>query len=466
MTDGPAVALGTVTLPDFGEPADQPVIPAAAYPARLARALDRAAAAGLDALIVYGDREHAANLHFLTGYDPRFEEALLVAVPGRTPTLMVGNEGWGYAELAGGTFERVKLGSFSLMGQGRDPAVRLGDLLRAAGIRAGQAIGMTGWKYYGPRDGGDESWLDVPSWIADTVRGLTGAHGRVVNAGAIFMDPADGLRAVNDVDQLAAFEFAATHTSSALRRLLFAIRPGMSEFEAVQAMGLNGLPLSAHLMLSSGPRAHHGLPSPSSRVIEAGDPVFVAYGVWGALNARAGFMVSAGDELPPGIADYVERLVAPYFAAIVEWYETVGIGVSGATLHEVVARRLGDPFFGVGLNPGHLIHTDEWVHSPIAAGSGIALRSGMALQVDVIPATRSPWFTTNIEDGIALADDALREAFAAKYPGAWARIEARRAFMSAVLGIRLKPEVLPFSNIPAWLAPYLLAPGRAMVARR
>ena len=122
--------------------------------------------------------------------------------------------------------------------------------------------------------------------------------------------------------------------------------------------------------------------------------------------------------------------------------------------------------FGIGLNPGHLIHLDEWLHSPIYSGSTEVLKSGMAMQVDVIPATGTRYFTTNIEDGIALADDALREAFASAYPEAWARIQARRDFMAEVLGIRLKPEVLPFSNIPAYLPPYLLSPGRAMRMRR
>ena len=31
-----------------------------------------------------------------------------------------------------------------------------------------------------------------------------------------------------------------------------------------------------------------------------------------------------------------------------------------------------------------------------------------------------------------------------------------------VLRIALHPDVLPFSNIPAWLPPFLLDPGRAM----
>ena len=67
---------------------------------------------------------------------------------------------------------------------------------------------------------------------------------------------------------------------------------------------------------------------------------------------------------------------------------TIRIGVSGGALFEVIDRHLGDPFFGIFLNPGHQIHLDEWVASPIFAGSTIELRSGMALQVDVTATPR------------------------------------------------------------------------------
>ena len=86
----------------------------------------------------------------------------------------------------------------------------------------------------------------------------------------------------------------------------------------------------------------------------------------------------------------------------------------------------------------------------------------MCFQADIIPATGTPYFTTNIEDGLALADGSLRAAFAARYPEAWARIEARRSFMAASLGIELHPDVLPFSNIPAFLPPFILRPDLAM----
>jgi hypothetical protein len=85
------------------------------------------------------------------------------------------------------------------------------------------------------------------------------------------------------------------------------------------------------------------------------------------------------------------------------------------------------------------------------------------MQVDIIPATGTDYFTTNIEDGIALADEDLREELSDRYPEAWGRITARRDFMKGSLGIDLHPDVLPFSNIPAFLTPFLLSPNDALV---
>jgi hypothetical protein len=215
-------------------------------------------------------------------------------------------------------------------------------------------------------------------------------------------------------------------------------------------------------MLTAGPRARFGLLSPGDRVIERGDPFTVAFGIWGALNCRAGFVADGPSDLPEAIEDYVERLVAPYFEAVVEWYEALHVGQLAGVLYDIVDRHLGDPFFGVTLNPGHQLHLDEWVNSPVFPGSRVELRSGMALQCDIIPATGTPYFTTNIEDGVALADAALRAELAAAYPGAWDRIQARRRFMTDVLGIDLHPDVLPLSNLAGHLPPFLLRPDRAM----
>jgi hypothetical protein len=459
---GTHVELAEMILPEFGLPLVEPTIPAAIYEARVAATRQRASDAGYDVIMVYADREHFANMAYLTGFDPRFEEALLILTPDRIPTLLVGNEDMAYTAISPIELQTVLYQTFSLLSQPRSSSAPLTTILRDAGVGStgGNRVGIAGWKYFiSVETSMPDSWLEVPAYLVDTLRGM-GCEVR--NAGQIFMDPEYGLRAINDVDQLASFEFAATYGSQGLRNLLFNLHPGMSEFEAFKLFAPIGLPLCYHPVLFSGERTALGLPSPSSRVIQIGDPIFAALGYWGSNNARAGFMVQNEKMLPTNINDYIDKLVAPYFRAVAEWYEHIGIGVTGGELFDIIDRNLGDAFFGVSLNPGHLIHLDEWVSSPIFRGSTQRLRSGMALQVDVIPATNTPYHTTNIEDGIALADEALRQSFEQQYPHAWKRIQQRRTFMHDMLGIHLKPEVLPFSNIPAYLPPFWLSPQQAM----
>ena len=87
------IELKHVAPPTSEVPPDRPAIPAAEYERRIQALF---AAAQSDWVLVYGDREHAANLAFLTGFDPRFEEALLLLGPQSQRVLMVGNEGMGY----------------------------------------------------------------------------------------------------------------------------------------------------------------------------------------------------------------------------------------------------------------------------------------------------------------------------------------------------------------------------------
>ncbi len=455
----PTTRLETIELPDFGGPEDdRPEIPAATYARRVEALRERAEARGYDRLVVYADREHSANLSFLTGFDPRFEEALLVLGPAGQPAILVGNECYGMAGVAPLPMRRHLFQDLSLPSQPRDRSKPLGEILAEEGIGPGGRVGVLGWKSYA-----DRARMEVPAFIVDELRRATGPSGIVENANDLLIDPADGLRIINDADQLAAFEHAATRTSNGIRRLLTELRPGLREREAVRLLGWDGTPLSCHLMLTAGSRATLGLLSPGDRVIERGDRFTTAFGIWGSLTCRAGFVVEDASELPAGIGDYVDRLVGPYFAAVVDWYRALHIGQTGGTLQAIVDEHLGDPFFGIFLNPGHQLHLDEWVNSPVGPGSTTELRSGMALQVDIIPATGTDYFTTNIEDGIALADQSLRSELAARYPAAWARIGARRAFMADVLGIELHPDVLPFSNMAAMLPPFLLRPDRAMI---
>ena len=67
------------------------------------------------------------------------------------------------------------------------------------------------------------------------------------------------------------------------------------------------------------------------------------------------------------------------------------VGQTGGALFDVIDRHWATRSSGSSSNPGHQIHLDEWVNSPISRGSATELRSGMAFQVDVIPATGTPY---------------------------------------------------------------------------
>jgi hypothetical protein len=451
-----AARLAAIPLPDFGLPDTAPLLPTTIFAERLTRLRSAMDARGYSHLVVWADREHSATLAYLSGFDPRFEEAVLIVGVSGEPAVLVGNECAGMAAAAPLPMRLVSFQDLSLPGQPRDVSAALPEVLSGEGISGDSRVGVVGWKTYATRD-----VMEVPAFVVDALRRAT-PRGLVENATDLLIDTSDGLRVVNELHQIAAFEWAACQTSAGVRRVRTGLQPGMTERDCARLLSWNGAPLSCHLMLTAGPRAALGLLSPGDRPIERGDPFTIAFGIWGALNCRAGFLVEGADELADGTKDYVERLVAPYFEAVAEWYGALHVGQVGGELQRIVDRHLGDPFFGVRLNPGHQLQLDEWVNSPVFPDSRVELRSGMALQCDIIPATGTPYFTTNIEDGVALADESLRGELASAYPAAWTRIQARRRFMADALGIELHADVLPLSNLAGHLAPFLLRSDRAM----
>jgi hypothetical protein len=87
--------------------------------------MERLRAEKQDALVVYADREHCANVAYLTGFDPRFEEALLLLSSEGRRKLLVGNECLGCLPDTQALGLEVELfQEFSLMGQPRNASDR------------------------------------------------------------------------------------------------------------------------------------------------------------------------------------------------------------------------------------------------------------------------------------------------------------------------------------------------------
>jgi hypothetical protein len=355
---------------------------------------------------------------------------------------------------------------FSLMGQPRGSSRPLCAILSGFGIAKGAAVGCIGWKYFGGAllDNAAAA-IEIPSYLVDLLRDLTGGPTLVRNATALLMGVEDGLRITNSADQIARFEFVSTRTSESTLAALRGIKVGVAEDEIERLLFDSGVPQSCHPMVSFGEKARRGLASPSQNRARLGDAFTIGYGLQGALTSRAGVVAHGVEELSPELQGCYEPYAMNYFEVVATWYRHLKLGAVAGDVFAAVEAARDDRLYGFAVNPGHYLHLDEWVHSPFAAGSTTVLRSGMALQMDIIPVSKGPFCYVNAEDGIVLADQPLRDEIASRHPDCWQRIVARRAFMQDVIGLTLDESVLPLSNLPAWLPIYALDLSQALVVR-
>src|SRR5215813_4872762 len=129
------VNIEKIKIPRFGGPRGIPEIPPRVYEARIWRLRERMAEEKYDAITVYADREHSANIAWLTGFDPRFEEALFILTRDGQRTLVVGNECFGVLGALPIETQTALCQEFSLMGQDRSVSWDLKPLLKRAGLR-------------------------------------------------------------------------------------------------------------------------------------------------------------------------------------------------------------------------------------------------------------------------------------------------------------------------------------------
>lgn len=450
------IGLKTIAIPDFGLPVAKPRIPAETYAKRCNALYERASC---DWVVVYADREHQANMAFLTGFEPRFEEALLLLGNQGKRIIVTGNESSSYTPVAGlPGVETVLSQSMSLMGQDRSKRPILQSVLRDCGLSAGQTIGVVGWKYLEADEMEDgEAGYFLPYHFVRALERIAGDAGALKDVTSILMHETKGLRAVVDADEIAMLEWGASRASAAVWRVVSQTKPGDTELAAGQRMGYAGEPMSCHFMLTSsgatGPVI--GLSSPSGRTLRHGDGITTAVGYWGGLSARAG-LLSDGDD-----AFLVKA--KGYFETLLRWYEVADIGVSGGQIYETVEETLAGYGLTSALNPGHLLSHDEWMNTPVRKKSAEKIASGMPFQVDVIPVPMLDGQALNCEDAVVFADAELREALKARRPDVYARIQARRDFLSALIGLDMKETILPLSSTPLCLAPFWLKSDQLLV---
>lgn len=434
-----------------------PELDAQDYADRVARLWAMPQAAAYDRIIVYGDREHFSNLHYFTGYDPRWEESLLILSRDRTPILLVGNEGLGYTRSLRARVDVQMFQTLSLMGQPNDGrSKKLVDIFRDGGIGPDSRVGLIGWKAYEAANfRGLPLVSDVPYYIVKTLEQII-PETAITNATDLLTDCGYGLKHNLCAKEIIQFEVNGTFVSRGVYNLLKNVRPGMTETEAAQLLHLDGQPLNMHPNINFGHNATLSLmsPKPDSR-LEYGMPMGVGYGMRGSLVHKKGLYIRSREELPAGKEGYVDSFLKPYFASVVRWYEMMRIGTPCGDIYDMVDNTLGMETFHITLNPGHMEHTDEWTNSPFRKGSTLRLRSGMMFQCDYSVRFAEPQMAAHVEDGLVLADEALREEIRRLSPTCWARIEARKKFCREQLNVALPEECLPMSDLTLVCNPYM-----------
>jgi hypothetical protein len=453
------IQLADVGMPSLEIPETLPAVAAAEFEARIAALL---AAVDVDHVVVYGDREHSASLVFLSNLDPRFEEVLLVLGRGRR-TLLVGKEDIGYLPIVPIDVDVILCPTLSLMGIDRGGGPSVEQALRDAGVSTGDRIGVVGWKaLLAEESSGTFAPIFAPAFVVDTLREIAGRPELVLDVTAALTSPRSGLRSFCSADQIAVFEWGAARCAAYVMEILGAARPGVSERESFHGVPWGGEPLSFHPVFASGPDVAVGLRSPSSRRLELGDAAIAAIGLWGGNCARGGLVAASEADLGSQSDGYLDALAVPYWRAIATWYEALELGAAGGEIFQEITGLLEGEAFASSLNPGHLIHYEEWLDSPIRAGSSDPIASGMVFQSDIIPTGIRPGWTANCEDTVAIGDADLRAAIESQHPELWSRITARRVFMRERLGIHVRDEVLPLSPTSGYFPPFWLDLERAL----
>ncbi len=405
-------------------------------------------------LFIYADREHFWNMEFFTGYDPRFEEAVLILQQNKKPALVVGNEGVGYAAKIPFEFDMYVLPTFSLPGQPRDKNAKLSNMLTEIGLASTSKVGVIGFKGFSTEDYENyKNVFDLPSFIMDELTAVVPRE-NLENAVDLMINNDDGLRCFLDVKELILSEYASTNATYNTYNVISQLKEGISEIEAASNLNIGGEPTNVHPNVNFGENMYYGLASPTfDKKLKRGQLAGVGMAYRRSLSHKVSFFVENQDELSP---DQIQ-LMNTYYLALDAWYCSLKIGAKGKDVYNSVLDVVKDfKEVGIGLNPGHLIHTDEWTNSPFTADCESTLKSGMMIQCDFTSSVQQKNFQMHAEDGVIIADQETQAQIQKIAPKAYQRMINRREFMRKELGICVDDCVLPTGDMPAVLWPHLM----------
>lgn len=427
---------------------------------RKKKVLDNMHSEDFDALVIYADKEHGGNFEYLTGFIPRFEEGLLVLDKTGECTLILGNENLKMAKVARIDNHLIHSPLFSLPNQPMDNEARLETIFETIGLADKNKIGVVGWKMFTTTESDNDTYFDLPYFIIQALLASKNEHAVLKNAAHLMIRGDKGARTTNNANEIAHYEYGANLSSNSILNAMDAVKVGVTEARLGNELTAEGQTNTVVTIAATGQRFEYGNVYPTHKQVTLGDPLSLTTAFKGGLSSRTGFVVENETQLPENQQDYLERVAKPYYKAVTTWLETIKIGMAGKDLYETIETVFPQSNYHWHLNPGHLVSDEEWMSSPIYAGSDETLKSGMILQIDIIPSVAG-YTGVSAEECVALADLNLQRQIKEEYPALWQRIVTRKNYLMEVLNIELNEEIIPLSNTVGYLRPFYLAKNKA-----
>lgn len=411
-------------------------------------------------LVVYADKEHGSNFEYLTGFIPRFEEALLVLNVSGSISLVLGNENYNKVKFSRSVSQGVKCPLFSLPNQPMDFSYEMVDYLRQATIDDSNKVGLVGWKLLSQYITDDCQQFDIPEFIVNGMKELVGEDS-LFNATHLFIDAGEGARSTNTANEIAHYEYGASLASDGVLDAMNHLQVGVSEVEVGDKLNRKGQYNNVVSIAAFGDRFVNANIYPTDKKLKNGDKVALTVSYKGGLSSRSGYAVCNMAELEQVDKGYIEKVVEPYFLAYCYWLDNLKIGERAHDFYHHFNDFYPQTKYGWELCPGHLVADEEWLSSPFYDGSKATIRSGMIFQLDYIPIQEGHQ-GISAESTLAIADSNLREELSQDYPELWSRIISRRNYLKEELGIELQPEILPLTNTLGYIRPFLLDNSQAI----
>src|SRR5699024_9769026 len=378
-------------------------------------------------LIIYADKEHGGSFEYLTGFIPRFEEALQILNVDGTSTLILGNENYNKTKHALVESYWILSPIFSLPNQPMWNFRPVEFYLGQAEIDQTKKVGLVDWKLLSNDFKDFHSQSAMPAFIIEGLKKMV-PENKLVNATQLYIDPEKGARVTNNANEIARYEYGASLASDSILTAMNTLKEGISEQEIGNLLQADGQLPNVVTIAAFGDRFKNANIYPLNTKLEYGNKVAITNSHKGGLSSRSGYAVRNEEDLKAIDTNYLEDVVKPYFSAYNFWFDQIKIGKNGGEFYEEFKSFYPKEQFGWDLNPGHLTAYEEWLSSPFFSGSDKTVQSGMIFQDDFMP-NQERHHGVSAESTLAIADAKLRQEIEEQYPELWERIQNRRQYM-------------------------------------